>query len=716
MPDFADIPGIKELWTHTRGDPRITIALLDGAADIERGCFEGANVTKVNSYWQEAVELDPKDIDIYREIQNSDDKSEVKQEKLKEAIPDELTLQILGTAFHATHVFSNFFGQRGTPVEGIAPNCRGINIPLGYGNDHYVDPINLARAINLAVDLGANIIHCAACRHNATGVAHEILEKAVRQAQENNVLIVAPTGNDKGECWCIPAILPGVMSVGAMKDNGEVFKFSNWGGQYQKQGIIAPGENILGAQPGTEETVRQKGTSCAAPMVTAISALLMSLQLQQGAAPDAEAVRAALTNSAIPCTIDDVKDPEGPEDVERCMLGKLNLPGAYQLMMGRNLVGVAAAENPPQPPLERGEEEEEDSRLGGAQRNPTAVEPQEENSRLGGAQRNPTENPPQPPFGRGGQEVVPSLEKGGLEVVASSTQPTNYATASGITPSAGSNLIYAIGTVGYDFGTEARRDSFKQLMPSVEVNGVRVPANPYDARQMAAYLDANLYEARSLIWTFNLELTPIYALKPVGAFGADIYESLQNMLAGEVEAEDSEDYMERVSISGRLTNETVKLFSGQTVPLVKLSSPRGMYGWTVNSLIENALTSIGGELDEAREAGIRKSLNGFLNRVYYDLRNLGQADRDRALNFAATNAFQATASISEAVAVGMELHSLEVEKSPFCRYSSNCWDVKLKFFDPENGLRAKKVYRFTIDVIDLLPVTIGQVRSWSVPK
>ncbi|WP_353735041.1 S8 family serine peptidase [Okeania sp. SIO2C2] len=115
--------------------------------------------------------------------------------------------------------------------------------------------------------------------------------------------MVAPTGNNKGECWCLPAILPGVMSVGAMKDNGQVFKFSNWGGQYQKQGIIAPEENILGAQPGTEETIRNKGTSCAAPMVTGISALLMSLQLQQGAAPDAEAIRAALTNSAIPCTL-----------------------------------------------------------------------------------------------------------------------------------------------------------------------------------------------------------------------------------------------------------------------------------------------------------------------------------------------------------------------------------------------------------------------------
>jgi hypothetical protein len=45
--------------------------------------------------------------------------------------------------------------------------------------------------------------------------------------------------------------------------------------------------------------------------------------------------------------------------------------------------------------------------------------------------------------------------------------------------------------------------------------------------------------------------------------------------------------------------------------------------------------------------------------------------------------------------------------------SSDCWDVKLKFFDPENSRRAKKIYRFTIDVSDTVPVTLGEVRSWS---
>ena len=61
----------------------------------------------------------------------------------------------------------------------------------------------------------------------------------------------------------------------------------------------------------------------------------------------------------------------------------------------------------------------------------------------------------------------------------------------------------------------------------------------------------------------------------------------------------------------------------------------------------------------------------------------------------------------------MELDTITVEKSPICRLDSDCWDVKLKFFDPENNRRAKRVFRFTIDVSDSIPVTLGEVRTWT---
>lgn len=72
--------------------------------------------------------------------------------------------------------------------------------------------------------------------------------------------------------------------------------------------------------------------------------------------------------------------------------------------------------------------------------------------------------------------------------------------------------------------------------------------------------------------------------------------------------------------------------------------------------------------------------------------------------------------IFEVVVIGMELYSIEVEKSFFCCYNSNCWDVKLKFFNLDNIRRVKKVYCFIIDVLDLMFVILGKVRFWFVFK
>ena len=182
----------------------------------------------------------------------------------------------------------------------------------------------------------------------------------------------------------------------------------------------------------------------------------------------------------------------------------------------------------------------------------------------------------------------------------------------GITPSLKTSLVYALGSLGYDFGSEARRDSFKQLMPNVELDGIAVPANPYDARQMASYLEQNFSEAKSLIWTLNQKLTPIYAIDPKGAFAADVYETLQAMLVGQVQPQESEEYIERVSFPGRLTDRTIELFSGQVVPVVTLPNIRGMYGWKVNSLVDAAVESATTQEISALEIRLRRSLSSCL--------------------------------------------------------------------------------------------------------
>ena len=108
-------------------------------------------------------------------------------------------------------------------------------------------------------------------------------------------------------------------------------------------------------------------------------------------------------------------------------------------------------------------------------------------------------------------------------------------------------------------------------------------------------------------------------------------------------------------------------------------------------------------------------MRGFLQKVYHELRNLGVTAEERALNYAATNAFEVGKVFESAHLEAMELDTIEVERSPICRPDSDCWDVKIHFFYPERQVQTvRKVCRFTVDVSDVVPVTVGPMRSWFV--
>ncbi|OBQ01685.1 PatA/PatG family cyanobactin maturation protease [Anabaena sp. AL09] len=657
MPKSSIETEIQKLWNLTQGDSQICVAILDGLVDQSHDCLNAANLTR-----------------------------------LPTLIQGEATANG-SMSGHGTHVASIIFGQHNSSeLRGIAPQCRGLIVPIFGDNNRKLSQLDLSRAIEQAVNAGAHIINVSAGQLTDNGEAEGWLDRAVQLCKDHNVLIVAAAGNDGCECLHVPASLPTVLAVGAMNDQGKPIDFSNWGEKYQNQGILAPGEHILGAKPGGG-TQKLSGTSFATPIVSGVAALLLSLQVQRGEKPDPAKVRAVLLETAIPCTDKDT------DDISRCLLGKLNISGALAYFTG----GTMSEE------LDTVETVDSIEAAGcGCAEITNSAEPEP----------SPEEFIPPEFF-----PVVPAVttsapltNSSNSQFTTMSNRTSNYITASQA-PSdlAEVNLVYALGTLGYDFGSEARRDSFKQLMPGVQIDGTAIPANPYDARQMVDYLGDNLSEAKSLIWTLNLELTPVYAIEPGGAFARDVYAILQQLLSGQIQAEDSENYVERVSIPGILSGRSVKLFSGQVVPVIEVPNIRGMYGWKVNTLVQAAIQTVQAQASEAQEESIRRTLGSFLSRIYYDLRNLGTTSQDRALNFASTNAFQAASTFAEAVATGMELDSITVEKSPFCRLDSDCWDVKLKFFDPENSRRAKKLFRFTIDVSDIIPVTLGEVRSWSTP-
>jgi cyanobactin maturation PatA/PatG family protease len=257
-----------------------------------------------------------------------------------------------------------------------------------------------------------------------------------------------------------------------------------------------------------------------------------------------------------------------------------------------------------------------------------------------------------------------------------------------------SQIVYALGELGIDYGSEARRDSFTQYMPS--------------NTSLLEYFNQAPWEAQSVIWTLNLDATPIYAIVPSGPYASAAYDRLRSFHA--------DPKIEKISIPGYIGGN-VRLMSGQVVPVI-IPELRGMFSWTVPdlaTLVMNAIDST--PSSKAKEATTgdqyRSRIEDYLNRIYYDYRNLGVTPQERALNFSATNAFQASSAIISATGDNRVLDQITVEKSPICRPDSDCYDVKLTFFDPENNQRSNRIYRFTIDVSDVLPVTIGDVRSWS---
>lgn len=285
---------LSQLKLNSQGSPEICIAVLDGLVDTTHSCFEGANLTRLSTV-------------VTGESSVTGNMSS-----------------------HGTHVASIIFGQSGSIVEGMAPDCKGLIVPVFADDRLKASQLDLARGIEQAVEAGANIINISGGQLTDFGEAEGWLENAVNLCKNNNVLIVSAAGNDGCDCLHVPAAMPTVLAVGAMDALGKPLDFSNWGEVYQSQGLLAPGDNILGAKPGGG-TQLMSGTSFAAPIVSGVAALLLSLQIQQGETPDPQKIRKLLLQSALPC------DPDMQTE-RRCLAGKLNISGALTLFTGGNMV------------------------------------------------------------------------------------------------------------------------------------------------------------------------------------------------------------------------------------------------------------------------------------------------------------------------------------------------------------------------------------------
>ncbi|CAH0345139.1 S8 family serine peptidase [Bacillus sp. CECT 9360] len=168
---------------------------------------------------------------------------------------------------HGTHVAGIIAATMNkTGIAGIAPNIKIMPINVFEGED--ADIYTVADAIIYAADKGANIMNLSL----GTDSESSALEYAVDYAESKGVLLVAAAGNERTFQPSYPAALSQTIGVSATDENDRITYYSNYGKYID---FAAPGNNIYSTI--TKSTYQyMSGTSMAAPMVTGVSALILS--------------------------------------------------------------------------------------------------------------------------------------------------------------------------------------------------------------------------------------------------------------------------------------------------------------------------------------------------------------------------------------------------------------------------------------------------------
>jgi subtilisin family serine protease len=255
-----DLLGVREAWSITMGNPKVTLAIIDTGIDLNHPDLRDKIVTGKNI-------VDPG-------LKPMDDNG------------------------HGTHVAGIAGAETGNGigVAGIAPDCAIMPVKVmknGLGTD-----IDIAEGIVWAADHGADVMNISIGLY-ARSTA---MERAVKYALNKNVVIVSSAGNDgKSSQIHIPSMIKGVIEVSATTRVDHLASFSNYA---QQISVSAPGDNILSTMPTynvklTAEAGKNygilSGTSMSSPMVAGLAALIKSEDRNQ----TPKQVRARLESSAV---------------------------------------------------------------------------------------------------------------------------------------------------------------------------------------------------------------------------------------------------------------------------------------------------------------------------------------------------------------------------------------------------------------------------------
>ncbi|TDW70679.1 Ig-like domain-containing protein [Kribbella pratensis] len=162
--------------------------------------------------------------------------------------------------------------NNGVGVAGVGWNVKAMPVKVLDANGSGYDE-DIAEGIYWAVDHGAKVINMSLGGPDDNPILHQAISDAVN----DGVTVVAAAGNDGSDDLQYPASYTEVIAVAATDASGSLTDFSSFGNWVD---IAAPGVDILSTGPrnltpsGYEPYWYCTGTSCSAPIVTGVAALV----------------------------------------------------------------------------------------------------------------------------------------------------------------------------------------------------------------------------------------------------------------------------------------------------------------------------------------------------------------------------------------------------------------------------------------------------------
>lgn len=169
--------------------------------------------------------------------------------------------------------------DNGIGLAGVAPGCKIMSVYRGTTFSSAANGILWAR------NHGADVINCSWGAQNTTNdcLISEIYDAVTLGRAGKGCVVIAASGNENTSNVSFPACLTNVLSVGALSYDGKrktstsPDNDSSWGSNYGSGlNVMAPGTSIF--TTGTSNSYFYfSGTSSAAPIVSGIAALIISL-------------------------------------------------------------------------------------------------------------------------------------------------------------------------------------------------------------------------------------------------------------------------------------------------------------------------------------------------------------------------------------------------------------------------------------------------------